>query len=50
MIDIKDILAQNTWLIEGSVAKTSASTQLDAKENLGDKKLFIADMQTAARG
>ena len=50
MIDIKDILAQNPWLIEGSVAKTSASTQLDAKANLGDKKLFISEMQTAARG
>lgn len=50
MIDTTYILSQNPWLSHVSVEKSSASTQLDAKENLGDNKLFIADMQTAARG
>lgn len=50
MIDITYILEQNPWLVDASVKKTSTSTQLDAKEDLTDNKLFIADTQTAARG
>lgn len=50
MIDTTYILEQNPWLSDVSVASSSASTQLDAKAHLSDNKLFIADMQTAARG
>ena len=50
MIDINDILEKNQWLVTASAVDSSASTQLDAKNDLVDKKLFIADMQTNARG
>ncbi|GFH42882.1 biotin--[acetyl-CoA-carboxylase] ligase [Lactococcus hodotermopsidis] len=50
MIEKIEILAQNSWLSDLSYVENSASTQLDAKNDLQDKKLFIADTQTAARG
>ncbi|MDR1605824.1 MAG: biotin--[acetyl-CoA-carboxylase] ligase [Streptococcaceae bacterium] len=50
MIKREQILTQNPWLTDVSIVESSQSTQLDAKDDLMDKKLFIADMQTAARG
>lgn len=44
------ILSKNTWLSDISFVETSASTQQDAKNELLDRKLYIADTQTGARG
>ena len=50
MIKREMILAQNPWLTDVSVVAETTSTQIDAKNDLVDKKLFIADMQTQTRG
>lgn len=50
MIKRETILAQNPWLTDVSVVAETTSTQIDAKNDLVDKKLFIADMQTQTRG
>jgi BirA family biotin operon repressor/biotin-[acetyl-CoA-carboxylase] ligase len=50
MIKKNDILAKNPWLSSVSFVETSASTQQDAKDELMNQKLYIADTQTGARG
>ncbi|GFH40725.1 biotin--[acetyl-CoA-carboxylase] ligase [Pseudolactococcus insecticola] len=50
MIDKQQILAHNPWLSDVAYLENSSSTQQDAQADLSDKKLYVADTQTGARG
>lgn len=50
MITPEYIIAQNPWLTAVEILDETPSTQLAAKQDLKDKKLFIARRQTQTRG
>lgn len=50
MITSDYILAQNPWMTSVTILDDTPSTQLAAKADLVDKKLFIAKRQTQTRG